>query len=352
VQAHAGNTDGSRPVITRIDPAVPGLAATAVFAGDWQISLSVVSGQHVEVLDENGRPFLRIGPGGVDGDYGAPAWYASAVTPKLTGALRLPQEIGPGSAPDWRAVSRGTTWAWFDPRIKSEPGTVTPQMAARAARARLRDFAVPLRVGDGAATILGYLEFEPPRGVYHHTMQSPERLAAGVEVGLLEGQAVPTITVKNNSDKTVTALGQDGEPFLRVGTVVEANLGSPTWVIVGRSMDRLPKQLADSTAKPTWEKISEGRLMSWPDFRSRPPDSEPQVMGVRPGSAIVVRRWSIPLRIEDQAVEVRGTTEFVTFGTGRPAEHSVLPASPAAAVIAAIAALASLGYRRRRGLRA
>src|SRR5688572_23073180 len=124
---HAGTADGSRPVVTSVDPALAGVAAGTVFAGEWQVNLSVVSGEAVSVLDGNGRPFLRVGADGVEGDYAAPAWHQSAVVPKLPG-LRLPEGVSAASAPDWRLVTRATTWAWFDPRIKSEPGLVPPAM--------------------------------------------------------------------------------------------------------------------------------------------------------------------------------------------------------------------------------
>ncbi len=350
--AHAGTADGSRPVISNVDPALPGIAATAVFAGEWQVTLSVVSGEGVAVLDENGRPFLRFGPGGVEGDYAAPAWHRSAVVPKLPG-LRLPDGVRDDGAPDWRLVTRSTSWAWFDPRIKSEPGLVTPAMIEAGVPARLREFSIPLQVGGRSAHIRGYLEFEPPRGRYRHTLLSAPRPAPGIEIGLLEGQTVPTLTLRNDSAEPVTVLGGDGEPFLRVAGAVEANLASPSWVQIGRALGRTPNGVADPAAEPRWERIGEGRLTSWPDFRSRPPDAEPQITGVKPGGAIEVKRWSIPLRIGTLASEVKGVTAFEPNlpPSRRPGPAGLAAAAAGLMVLVAAALILGASRVRRRGSR-
>lgn len=348
--AHAGTADGSRPYVTGIDPAVPGFAATAVFAGSWQVSLSDVSGEDVAVLDDANRPFLRIGRDGVEADYGAAAWYTSAVVPNASGVVRLPDGVGPHTAAAWRPVFRGTSWAWFDPRIRSAPGAVTPDMVKNAVPVRLADFAIPLLVGGRPARITGYVEFEPPRGRYVHRLEGGSRPVPGVDVGLLGGQAVPTVTIRNESGRPLVVLGAGGEPFLRVAEAVEANLASPTWVQVGRALGRTPNAVADPAAPPQWETISEGHLASWADFRSRPPDSEPRL----PPSAarsIEVRRWSIPVRIGDQTAEISGVTDFEPFRAAARSHggSTWLRAGTFAAV--AVLAAAGFGVFRRRGSR-
>jgi hypothetical protein len=300
------------------------------------------------VLDDGGRPFVRIGRDGVEGDYAAPAWFTSAVAPNASGIVRLPNGVGPDTPPDWRPLTRATTWAWFDPRITSQPGDVTPDMIKAALPARLRGFSVPLRVGDRTAQINGFLEFEPPRGRYLHSLLSPTRPAAGVEVGLLEGQAVPTLTVRNDSGQPVTVLGADGEPFLRVADAVEANLASPAWVQVGRALGRTPKTVADPRAEPQWERIGEGHLMSWADIRSRPPDTEPPQAGLRPGHPIEVRRWTIPLRLGSQPTEISGLTRFDALRPpGQKSDRAGLLAAAAGAGGLVALALAVAVLRRR-----
>jgi hypothetical protein len=221
--------------------------------------------------------------------------------------VRLPDGITGASPPDWRPVNRARAWAWYDQRIKGDPGAVTPDMIRQAVPARLKDFSVPLLVGDRRVAVKGYVEYEPPRGRYVHRLTSPAQAAPGVEVGLLGGQAVPTITVRNNAAEAVTVLGADGEAFLRITDTVDANLASPTWTQIGRALGRTPKVASDPAALPQWERISDGRLASWADYRSRPPDTEPQVPS---GQPIDVKRWMIPLRIGDRPVELTGVTAF------------------------------------------
>ena len=334
VGAHGGTADGTRPFVTGIEPGLPGVAATAVFAGSWKVELSVVSGQEVSVLDEQGRAFLRIGGQGVEADFAAPAWAQAAVAPDGMGT-KLPAGADPGQPPQWRPVSRGTTWGWFDPRIRSQPGAVTPEMIRTAVPVRLQDFAIPLRVEDRPAEIKGYVEFEPARGRYVHRLLNPEYVAPGVQVGLLAGQAIPTVTVRNQSGQPVTILGADGEPFLRVADTVHANVASPTWVQVGQALGRTPTAIADPRAEPQWEEISGGHLVSWPDFRSRPPDAEPEVSA---GQRIEVRRWTIPLRIGEQPAEIRGATAFEAFpAPSRPANRTWLLMAVAAIGLGVVA---------------
>ena len=350
-RAHAGALDGSRPFVTGIEPAVSGLAASAVFAGSWEVNLSAVTGEEVAVLDDAGRPFLRFGRNGVEGDYGAAAWYPAAVAPTGPGIVRLPDGIGPATPPDWRPVARGPAWAWFDPRLRVAPGAVTPEMIRRAVPVRLGDFAIPLTVGGRPARITGSIEFEPPRGRYAHRLRSPAQPVPGVEIGLLEGQAVPTVTIRNDSKTPVVVVGADGEPFLRLADTVEANTASPTWVQVGRGLGRLPETVADATAPPRWETISGGHLVSWADVRSRPPDAEP-ALPPSAHRAVEVRRWTIPLRIGDRPVDIAGVTDFVP-GTAAARSHRGGAGLRAAALIgaAAIVMVAAITWFRRRGSR-
>jgi hypothetical protein len=349
-EAHAGTADGTRPFVTGLDPPVPGVAASVIFAGDWQVNLLVVGGDDVTVLDDGGRPFIRIGRASVEGDYGAPAWYPSAVVSTTSGIVQVPDGITDASPPDWRPVARARTWAWYDRRIKGEPGVVTPDMIRKAEPVRLRDFSIPLQVGNQPVAVKGYIEFEPPRGNYLHRLTSAAQAAPGVGVGLLGGRSVPTLTVRNDAPETVTVLGADGEAFLRISDGVDVNAASPTWTQVGRSLGRLPKVPADSSAPPQWERISDGRLASWADFRSRPPDTEPQIATDDP---VDVKRWTIPLRIGDRPVDVTGVTSFEPL---QPPGHESDDRSKLVAGAAGIGGVlllagSAVGFLRRRGSR-
>jgi hypothetical protein len=184
-----------------------------------------------------------------------------------------------------------------------------------------------------------------------HRLISAPHPAPGVSVDLLGGRAVPTLTIRNDSAETVTVLGGDGEPFLRIAATVDANSVSPTWAQVARTLGRTPKTVADASAPPQWERISEGRLASWSDYRSRPPDTEPQISSSEP---IDVKRWTIPLRIGDRDVAVTGVTSFEPIrppGHGSDEDSSNRMAMAAGIGGLLLLAVSAVGWLRHRGSR-
>jgi hypothetical protein len=328
-QAHGGGLS-ARPVVIAVEPAAVGITAAAVFLGNWQIELTSTSRETVAVLDPTGRPFLRFSPAGVEADYGARAWHDAIATAQ--------QSTTVDSAPDWRPVSRTPTWSWFDTRIRPEPGLLTPQILQSKLPVGLRNFEIPLRVGEQRGFIIGYLEYEGRRnGVYRHTILTDSRPVAGLEVGQILGPTVPTLTLDNETGETVTILGRDGEPFARIGGgIVEANLASPTWVEVGQSRGIVPTAVSDASAPPQWKRALEGNRWSWSDYRSRPPDTEPPAILAKGG---VVKRWAVPLEVGSRRLEIRGITEFVPVTAATKRSSSRLPVARVAALVVAAAAV-------------
>jgi MYXO-CTERM domain-containing protein len=338
-QAHGGGPP-ARPVVIAVEPPTAGITATAVFLGTWRIELTSTSRQTVAVLDAADRPFLRFSPAGVEADYGAAAWHDAIVAAQQSTAV--------DSAPDWLPVSRIPTWSWFDTRIRPERGLLTPQILQSNRPVLLRNFEIPLRVGEQRGFITGYLEYEGRTGAYRHTIVTASRPVAGLEVGLVLGSTVPTLTLDNQTGQTVTILGRDGEPFARIGgESVDANLSSPTWVEFGQSLGVVPTVVSDASARPQWTRILEGHRWSWPDYRSRPPDAEPAAILARGG---VVKRWAVPLEVGSRRLEIDGISEFVPFvpvtAATKPSS-SPLPASMAA-ILGGLGLLLLLLTRRRR----
>jgi hypothetical protein len=345
VQAHGGGAS-ARPVVRAVEPATAGITATAVFVGDWRIELTNTSGETVAVLDPTGRPFLRFTPSGVEADYGARAWHEGNVIP-LPGRV-VSRHVRPDSPPEWRPVTATPTWSWFDARIRADRELLSPQLIQANVATRLRDFEIPIRVGEKPGRITGYLEYEPQTGVYRHTILTDSRPVAGLEVGLVLGRTVPTLTLDNETGETVTILGRDGEPFARLGgRFVEANLASPTWVEVSQSFRVVPTVKADASVPPQWQRISEGGpRWSWPDYRSRPPDTELPPTTLAKGGSVVVKRWSVPLEVGSRRLEIRGLTEFVPIKASTERSSSRLPAAASAGLV--VAAAAFLVFRSRR----
>ena len=343
VQAHGGGAS-ARPVVRAVEPATAGITAAAVFVGDWRIELTSTSRETVTVLDPTGRPFLRFTPSGVEADYGARAWHEGNVV-AITGRV-VSSHVTPDSPPEWRPVTATPTWSWFDARIRPERELLSPQLIQANVLTRLRDFEIPIRVGEQPGRITGYLEYEPQTGVYRHTVLTDSRPVAGLEVDTVLGRIVPTLTLDNQTGESITVLGRDQEPFVRLnGEFVEANLASPTWVEVSQSNRVVPTVKVDASAPPQWLRISEGPRFSWPDFRSRPPDTELPSTTLAKGGRVVVKRWAVPLEVGSRRLEIRGLTEFVPINTPTGRSSSRLPMAAAALVAVAVAAF--LVFRRR-----
>jgi hypothetical protein len=342
-EAHGGGAS-ARPVVKAVEPVTAGITAAAVFVGDWRIELTSTSRETVTVLDPTGRPFLRFTPSGVEADYGARAWHEGNVS-AVTGRV-VSRQVAPDSPPEWRPVTATPTWSWFDARIRPERELLSPQLIQANVATRLRDFEIPIRVGEQPGRITGYLEYEPRTGVYRHIMLTDSRPVAGLEVEEVLGRTVPTLTLDNQTGETITILGRDGEPFARLnGEFVEANLASPTWVEVSQSIRVVPTVKADASAPPLWRRISEGPRWSWPDYRSRPPDTELPPTTLAKGGSVMVKRWAVPLEVGSRRLEIRGLTEFVPMNTPTGSSSSRLPMATSALV--AVAGAAFLVFRRR-----
>jgi hypothetical protein len=331
-------------VLTAVEPATAGITAAAVFVGDWRIELTSTSSETVTVLDPTGRSFLRFTPSGVEADYGSRAWHEGNVAP-LPGRV-VSSHVTPDSPPEWRLVAATPTWSWFDTRLRPERELLSPQLIQANVATRLRDFEIPIRVGDRPGRIAGYLEFEPRTGVYRHTILTESRPVAGLEVEEVLGRTVPTLALDNQTGETITILGRKEEPFVRLnGEFVEANLASPTWVEVSQSMRVVPTVRADASAPPHWQRISEGPRWSWPDFRSRPPDTELPPTTLAKGGSVVVKRWAIPLDVGSRRLDIRGLTEFVPIDQATNRSASGLPLAVSSMAVVALAGLFLLRAR-------
>jgi hypothetical protein len=328
-----------------VEPATAGVTATVVFLGDWRIELTNTSREPVAVLDPAGRPFLRFTASGVEADYGARAWHEGNVS--MYPGRVVSSHVTPDSPPEWQPVTSLATWSWFDARIRPERELLSPQLVQANVATRLRDFEIPIRVGDRPGRITGYLEYEPRTGVYRHTILTESRPVAGLEVEKVLGRTVPTLALDNQTGQSVTILGRAGEPFARLnGEFVEANLASPTWVEVSQSLRVVPTVKADASAPPQWRRISEGPRWSWPDFRSRPPDSELPPTTLAKGGTVVVKRWEVPLEVGSRRIEIRGITEFVPLTSSTSGSASGLPMAASALAVVAAAAVFLIRARR------
>ncbi|HEX9887919.1 MAG TPA: hypothetical protein VGA69_00450 [Nitriliruptorales bacterium] len=310
--AHAHEADPLiRSVVTHVTLDLPGLVVQVGRSVADQLLVTNPSSTELEILDGDGRAFLRIGPEGVLGDLETAAFHLSNDPFGIGG---VPPDAD-GGEPRWGRVSREPSWGWFDHRL--HPVERTPPADVEAGEVLAR-WSVPIRAAGQEAAIQGQVEYRPPLGSYRAALDGGPVSVDGVTATILDGP-VPAMVVQNDGSRPVVVLGAQGEPFLRVTPRgVDANLASPTWhdvtrLEVGRTVPGLP---ADASAPPAWEQVAAVPRIAWLELRAHVPDMAP----ADPSQPSVARRWTVPLRIGDREIRVAGTTSWVPvaeMGDGR-----------------------------------
>ncbi|MEW6269113.1 MAG: hypothetical protein AB1689_07420, partial [Thermodesulfobacteriota bacterium] len=170
-----------------------------------QLVLANPTARVVEVLDDRGVAFLRIGPDGVEANVAARAWYQ-------TYAPGMPASAGRGDDTRWRTVLREASFGWFDPRLDPEGTSGAHHGEGGGSAGEGRRWRVPLRV-DGQAVLLGgsFQRAAPPRGRWHPRLASPAEIAPGVRVKLLPGR-MAGVLLENQGREVVAVLDEAGEP--------------------------------------------------------------------------------------------------------------------------------------------
>ncbi len=341
--AHEGDPNIDT-VILGLHPATPGITVDVVQNIVPALSLRNSSSGEVEVLDRAGVPFLRIGPRGAEGNLGAAAFYQSSAP---GGVASVPPNVAARRARTrWMLLSRRPAWAWYDqrvPNITSAP----PAVRARTTPTELARFTIALRRGAARVDAEGEVEYVPPRALPVARLTSPMNPVPGVTVALLPGSH-PDLFVQNTGGPAVTVLGQQGEPFARIGAHgVHVNLRSPIHAADASARGQNPEVSANPAAPPLWRQVSSAGAYDWFDPRPR-----------------LQSHWSVPLLIGTRRFAISGTlsTSPPVAGAGGsvgPVQRVRSSGSrrhngaggdwvlPVAIAVAVLAALAAVLFRRR-----
>lgn len=174
---------------------------------------------------------------------------------------------------------------------------------------------------------------------------------AGVEWEVLANDALLRVTVSGH--RTVTVLGYEDEPYLRIGPDgVFENHNSPAAYL---NQDRyaltpVPSGVGPEVT-PRWRKVTDASAFAWHDHRihwmaaTLPPQAK-----ANPGVATVIQEWTVPFMLDGEALMVRGRLRWVPPPVWWP---WALGAMMAALVpVAATAAMVGAAGRREAVLRA
>jgi hypothetical protein len=313
-----GPAPGDEPDV-RLDPLAPelaGIRAQVHRTVTYQLVVENTTDRLLEVLDERGVPFVRIGPDGVEGNLASPAWYRGyAPDGRVPPSLAERLASGEPPAPRWVRARREPTWGWFDARLDPTHGS-----AAHGAQR----FEIPVRIGGVASALRGRFAAQPKRtGTLSARLLSAPDLAPGVRISLVPGRA-GSFLLQSDSPEPVTVLGRDGEPFLRLSPAgVEANLHSATFAEAARLRGGSSLALEpQADAPPHWERLTNVPSYGWVDLRTAYPESDVPEKVARGDQRVELLRWTVPVRIgaaDDAPIaRVEGVTEWKPFPKAPP----------------------------------
>ncbi|HYH49889.1 MAG TPA: hypothetical protein VEG38_10110 [Acidimicrobiia bacterium] len=118
----------------------------------------------------------------------------------------------------------------------------------------------------------------------------------------------------NTSTRTITFLGETGEPFLRIGPEgVHGNFASPTFynANVPEGATQLPPQAKPGAdVPPIWRRLAREPSWGWYDHRLHPEGGSVPPEVIRANKVAVLGRWTVPFRIDEQPGEVSGRLEY------------------------------------------
>ena len=281
---------GVRYRITTVAPEVDGLTVQVVRGLAGQLVLGNDTGEVVEVLDDDGRAFLRIGPDGVAADVASPTWAASD---RPFGLRASDRKAGQAR---WVALSASTSWGWYDHRLHDRAVTAPSRATAPVV---LETWDIPLRVGERDVTVSGETLAGPPLGFVTPRLVSDRSPAPGVSVTLLPGQT-PGLLLAVDEGHEALVRGEAGEPFLRfVDGTVQVNAASPTWHRTGGGQAEAVD--VDAGAEPVWQRVADGQRFGWIEPRAIAPEVEGN-----PEDGAVLATWAVPVEVDGTSTSMLG----------------------------------------------
>jgi hypothetical protein len=302
--AHEAAVGDVVPALDHVPARLAGVTVQLQHTLAHQLVVENRTARVLEVLGEDGVPFLRLGPNGAEANLAATGWYRTA---SAEGGA-IPASAGSGDA-RWVRVGAAPSWGWFDRRVRPDD-VVVPHAVRHAGRpAGVGRWTIPLRLGGAPVKLAGTFRFEPrPAGAFASRLTSPDEPFPGVRVRVVDGR-VPALYLENAGTQPVTVVGTSGEPFLSIGPDgTRANLLSPTWQRSGKAEVTDRAMPIDAGAEPVWQLQSASPRYAWIEFRAARPAGD---AATATGSTDVVGRWGVPLRRGPERAVVSGVVEWV-----------------------------------------
>ena len=148
------------------------------------------------------------------------------------------------------------------------------------------------------------------------TLSALPSALAGIQVQLTETLA-PQLLVENTTGKTLIILGQDDQPFLRLGPQgAEANTRHPEWLKTYLP-GGLPSRKPEIGNSPNWKSVKSHPAWGWFDARLQPANH-------KAGDT-----WRIPVLLNGKSSEIKGRFQNTLQSGYWQASWTALPTLPA-----------------------
>lgn len=278
VQAHDSHSGGVSPTLSALPSTLAGVQVQLTETLAPQLLVANPTGKTLVILGQDGQPFLRLSPQGAEANTRHPDWLKTYLPGGLPG--RKPEV---GTTPLWKVVKSGANWGWFDARL---------QPAGHKAGQSWR---IPVLLDGKASEIKGSFQATLQTGYWQASWTRLPVLPAGVSLMLIPGQPYG-LMLSNRSTQTVTVMGRQGEPFLRVSAQgTEAYLASPLW------QETAAQQGLRGQKAGAWLKLNSAQRHTWIEPRTRGRSGQTQPL-----------HWEIRLQVGSQDLVAQGVSRWVS----------------------------------------
>ena len=338
--APAADAHGGDPFVhAEVDEVgVDGLLAGVVPGEIAQVVMVNGTGGVVEVLDDDGAPFIRFQPGSVEVDVASAAWLRT-LDPAGGERHGVASDCGTHC---WRTVADSPVFAWSDHRLHPAVRQVPQDLFSSGDDVVLAEWAIPLLADGDAATadVRGRIVYRPSEGFAVAGLASglpPEGVAVTIEPG-----QVPAIDLEAPGE-SVFVRDAAGDAFVRVGDgEVAFHTGTRHWHDLARLAGVVPTS-GPPVGGGDLVAIATGERFAWLDPRGAYLDDS------GPDEPAVVAEWAIPYVTGSGDGEIAGQTQWIPTpdraasggGAGLP-----VPVLLAVACMTAVAVLLLLRRRR------
>jgi hypothetical protein len=256
-----------------------------------QITVFNLTNDPLLILDNEGEPFLSIGPQDVKANYARPAFHLS----RYADNQPLPNNAhGPAR---WHPMNEAPTWGWFDTRLR------VPEAAGSSSAGPVGRWSIPVQLGNTRAALTGDFVHTPaPDGLYEVIIDKQSLDMEAVTVHPMAGPR-PGLFIHNRGNDKFTVDGLNGEKFLRfLPSKAIVNSASRTWKQAA-PVDTVVPYRAPENKPERWTIISTAGGFGWADPRVQP-------SGGKPGGQVekTVATWRIPVNTNQGVRYIEGRT--------------------------------------------